>query len=97
MSSSFEDEVQSYYKEKESYTELLHQCAAAEPTEGPSTNGHAAERDFSQEEDPFSQKLSESLAKAFSKLDIAAAMAKSKNAKNEPGKEQPKGKSKGRK
>lgn len=97
MSSSFEDELESYYKEKESYTELLHQCAAAEPTEGFSTNGHASERDFGRGEDPFSQKLSESLAKAFSKLDIAAAMAKSKNGKNEPGKEPPKGKSKGKK
>lgn len=97
MPSSFEEGAESYYKAKESYTELLHQCAVAEPTEDASTNGHSSVPKSSGEEDPFSQNLSESLANVFSKLDIAAAMAKSKNAKAEPHREQPKGKSKGKK
>lgn len=97
MPSNFEEEVESYYKAKESYTELLHQCAVAEPTEDASTNGHSSEQKSSREEDPFSQNVSESLANIFSKLDIAAAMAKSKNANDEPHRKQPKGKSKGKK
>ena len=99
MPSSFEDEVESYYKAKESYTQLLHQCAAAESTEDPSTNGHPSpsERTSLGEEDALSQKLSESMANAFSKLDVAAKMANSKKTKDEPRKEQQKGKSKGKK
>lgn len=108
MPSSFEDEVESYYKAKESYTELLHQCATAESTaestDEASTNGHAAGEKSLWEEDPLSQKLSESMADAFAKIDLAAArigltaaMAKSKTTKDEPRKEQPKGKSKGKK
>lgn len=101
MPSSFEDEVESYYKAKESYTELLHQCATAESTaestDVASTNGHAAGEKSLWEEDPLSQKLSESIADAFSKIDLAAAMAESKATKDEPRKEQPKGKSKGKK
>lgn len=101
MPSSFEDEVESYYKAKESYTELLHQCAAAESesTQDPSTNDHpspSGRKSFS-EEDTLSQQLSESMVNAFSKLDIAAKMASSKKTKDEPRKEQQKGKSKGKK
>lgn len=97
MPSSFEDEVESYYKAKESYTQLLHQCAVAESTEAPLTNGYPSGRKSTREEDPLLPKLSESMANAFSKLDIAAAMTSSKNTKDEPRKEQPKGKSKGKK
>lgn len=97
MPSNIDGEVEAYYKAKESYTDLLHQCAAAESTEDASTNGHAAWRRSRKEEDPFTQKLSESIANAFSKLDIAAALAKSKNAQDVPHKEQQKGKSKGKK
>ena len=100
MSSSFEDGVESYYKEKESYSALLHECAAADPTEDASTNGHVGRKMFSEGEDPLAQdlsELSESLASAFSKLDIAVAKAKATNATDESRMGQPKGKAKGKK